>query len=155
MALKMVKGSSTTVISLAAALNNAAYTYQGLANCTHTLLDNSTDLYPFATAVLDIPDTFSAAPTADTVFNLWAIPQDVDSTLDVVPPADSTALKQRIFMGAFPIVAYDVRQTVWIPIDLHMIEKAYFNIENKCGVNASYSSGAITVKITPWTYDDV
>ena len=62
--LKMVFGSSTTVISLAAALASGANTYTGLTGLTNTQLDNSTLLYPYARAVLGVPDTFAAAPTA-------------------------------------------------------------------------------------------
>ena len=41
---KMVFGSETTVISLAAALASGANTYGGLTGCTMTQLDNSTAL---------------------------------------------------------------------------------------------------------------
>jgi hypothetical protein len=148
---KMVFGSSTTVISHAATLANNGYTYSGLTGCTMNTLDNSSTLYPHAIAVLDIPDTFSAAPTANSVVNLWMIPQDVDGTSDVTPPPDSTAIKQAILVGQFPMVAYDVQQRVQIIIDLEGIKAATFSIENKTGVSMSYTSNPITVKVTPFT----
>ena len=69
--LKMVFGSATTVISHAATLASAANTYSGLTGCTMTQLDNSTTLYPYARAVLGIPDTFAAAPTAGGTIDLY------------------------------------------------------------------------------------
>lgn len=150
--VKMVFGSPTTVISLAATLANNAYTYSGLANCTMNTLDNSSTLYPYAVAVLDTPDTFSAAPTADSLINLWMTPQDIDSTSDQIPPPDSTAIKQAILVGAFVLKAYDVQQRVQIVISLEGIKSANFIIENKSGVTLSYTSNPITVKVTPFTY---
>lgn len=146
--------TTTTVISLAATLANNAWTYSGLASCTMNTLDNSTDLMPHGFAVLDIPDTFAGVPTDGAVFDLFATLQDIDSTLDQVPAPDATAIKQGMYVCSFKIVAYDVRQTIPAIIDLHGIRKANFSLLNRCGQTASYTSGAITVKITPFTYQD-
>ena len=151
---KQVKGSTTTVISHAATLTNGSYTYSGLTGCTMTALDN-TNGYPYAIAVLDVPDTFSAAPTADAPVNLWMSMLDVDGTSDVTPPPDSTSIKQAILVGSFLMKAYDVAQRVAIIISLEGVigsACANFIIENKSGVSLSYSSNPITVKITPFTY---
>ena len=76
--MKMQFGSATTVISQAATLANGSNTYNGLTGCTMTQLDNSTDLYPFARAVLGVPDTFAAAPTAGSTIDLYMIVDDID-----------------------------------------------------------------------------
>lgn len=151
--VKQVLGSATTVISHAATLANAAWTYSGLAGCTMTALDN-TVAYPWALAVLDVPDTFSAAPTADSVVNLYMTRQNVDGTSDVIPAPDGTAIKQAELVGSFVLKAYDVQQRVAIVISLEGCVGsgcANFIIENKSGVSLSYSSNPITVKVTPLT----
>ena len=51
---KQFYGSATTVLSLAATLASGANTFNGLANNTLTDLDNSTNLYTDAVAVLEI-----------------------------------------------------------------------------------------------------
>ena len=150
--LKQVFGSATTVISHAAALGNAAYTYSGLTGLTMTQLDNSTTLYPFARATISVPDTFAAAPTAGGAIYLRMCKQDVDGTSDDIPPPDSTATKNAPVVGIFPIQAYDVAQTVTVNIDLKGVAKADFFIENQCGQQLSYSSNPITVKVTPFTF---
>ncbi len=150
----VLAGSSTTVISHAATLTNNSYTYTGLTGITMTDLDNSTNLYPHLRAVLDVPDTFSAAPTAGGYVGLYMLKLNVDSTSDDIPAPDSTALKAAQWIGSFPIQAYDVAQRVTIdcPNVLRGITGAQFMIENKTGVSLSYSSGAITVKVTPYTF---
>lgn len=150
--MKMVMAASTTVISHAAALNSAAWTYSGLTGLTMTELDNSTNLYPYAKAVLSVPDTFAAAPSAGTSVNLYMCRNDVDGTSDTTPPPDATALKNAVFVGAFPISAYDVAQTIEINISLDGVKKADFFIQNSCGQALSYTSNPITVKVTPFSY---
>ncbi len=148
---KLIFGTPVTVISLAATLANNAYTYAGLSGLTMTQLDNTTEAYPRARAVLGIPDTFANAPTANTVFNLYGIPEAIDSSNSTTPQADATAIKQAVFMGAFPIVAYDVAQRCMIVIDISGNFKWSFVLENKCGQTASYSSNPTTVIVTPFT----
>jgi len=150
--MKQVFASATTVISHAAAIANNAYTYTGLTGLTMTQLDNSTALYPFARAVLNIPDTFAAAPTAGSAIYLRMTKQDVDGSTDDIPPPDSTAIKNAPVVGIFPIQAYDVAQVVTINIDLKGVAKADFYLENQCGQQLSYTSNPITVKVTPFTF---
>lgn len=150
--LKEVDGASTTtVISLAAALTNNAFTYAGLTGLTETQFDNSSERYPWARAVLDIPDTFSAAPTAGGGVYLYFTKEDVDGTSDEAPAPDANALKVAKQIGFFPIPAYDVATRVAIVISLRGVVKGKFQIENKTGQTLSYSSNAITVKLTPFT----
>ena len=146
--------ASTTVISHAATLTNNSYTYSGLTGLTMTTLDNSTDKYPHLRAVLDIPDTFSAAPSAGGYVGLYMLKLDVDSTSDEIPAPDSTALKAAQWVGSFPVQAYDVaaRVAIMIPNVLDGVTSAQFFIENKSGVSGSYSSNPITVKVTPYTF---
>jgi hypothetical protein len=150
----VLAASSTTVISHAATLTNNSYTYSGLTGLTMTDLDNSTDKYPHLRAVLSVPDTFSAAPSAGGYVGLYMLKLNVDSTSDEVPAPDSTALKAAQWIGSFPIQAYDVAALVAIDVPnvLRGVTGAQFFIENKSGVSGSYSSNPITVKVTPYTF---
>jgi hypothetical protein len=151
---KILLGSATTVISHAASLANNGYTYSGLSGCTMTDLDNSTTLYSHARATLHIPETFAAAPTAGGYFNLYLLPLNVDGTSDDTPAPDATALKAARWVGAFPISAYDVEQrvTIDLPGVLRGLTACQFFIENKCGQATTYSASALTVKVTPYTF---
>lgn len=150
---KMVLGTPTTVISLAAALANAANTYNGLSGCTMTLLDNSTDLYPHAKCVLNINDTFAAAPTAGGTIDLWYTEEDIDGTTDETPlPGASDILYLAKYAGSFTIDNQDVATIKPIVISLHGIQKAQWYLLNNCGQQISYTSVATTLKITPFTY---
>lgn len=151
---QILLGSSTTAISHAATLTNNSYTYTGLTGLTMNDLDNSTTLYPHLRAVLDVPDTFSAAPTAGGYVSLYLLPLNVDGTSDDIPAPDATALKAAKLIGAFSISAYDVAQrvTIDLPGVLRGLTAAQFFIENKTGVSLSYASSPITVKVTPYTF---
>ena len=151
--LKMVFGSTTTVLSLAAALASAANTYDGLANNTLTQLDNSTNLYPYAKAVLGIPDTFAAAPTAGGTIDLYMTEDDIDGTSDETPVPGSADIAYRAkYVGSFVLDNQDVATIKPIVISLEGVQKANFHIVNNCGQQISYSSNPTTVKITPFTY---
>lgn len=155
MALKMVFGSATTVISHAATLANAANTYNGLTGCTLTQLDNSTNLYPYALAVLELPDTFAAAPTAGGTIDLYMTLDDIDSTQDEAPePGSSDIIYLAKPVGSWVMDNQDVATYKSITISLDGVKKARFNILNSCGQTLSYSSNPILVKITPFTYED-
>lgn len=149
MTTKMVFGSATTVISLTAALSNG-----NVAGGT-TLLDNSTDLYPFARAVLDVPDTFAGAPTNLSTVDLYMVRQDVDGTSDDTSAPTSADVEAAEYVGSFLIYDTDEQQRRTINIDLHGVTKAYFYIFNNTGQALSYTSNPITVKITPFSYQDV
>jgi hypothetical protein len=151
---QILLGSATTVISHAASLANNGWTYSGLSGCTMTDLDNSTLLYPHARATLHVPETFAAAPTAGGVMNLFMLPLNVDSTSDDLPAPDSVALKAARWVGSFPIAAYDVEQRITIDLlgVLRGLTAAQFFVENKCGQATTYSASALTVKVTPYTF---
>jgi hypothetical protein len=146
-AQKMLFGSATTVIDLTADLTN-----NSVAGGT-TLLDNSTNLYPYARAVFNNPGTFAAAPTDKSVVNLYAVLQDVDSTSDDTAAPTSSDVESARFVGAFPIYDTDEEQRVTIDISLLGIQKAHFYIENKTGQTISGSGSNILVKITPYTLE--
>ena len=151
--LKMVFGSATTVISHAATLASAANTYSGLTGCTMTQLDNSTTLYPYARAVLGIPDTFAAAPTAGGTVDLYMTLDDIDGTSDETPlPAASDVTYLARYVGSFVLDNQDVAQIKPIVISLEGVQKAQFYILNSSGQQISYSSNPTTVKITPFSY---
>lgn len=151
--MKMQFGSATTVISLAATLANGANTYTGLASLTMNQLDNSTDLYPFARAVLGLPDTFAAAPTAGSTIDLYMILDDIDGTSDETPePGASDIQNLGKLVGQFVLDNQDVATIKPCMISLHGVQKARFCILNSSGQTLSYTSNPITVKITPFTY---
>ena len=151
--LKMVFGSPTTVISHAATLANAANTYSGLSGCTMTQLDNSTNLYPRALAVLNINDTFAAAPTAGGTVDLYMTLDDVDGTTDETPlPGATDILYLARLVGRFVVDNQDVATVKAITISLDGVQKAQFYILNNTGQTISYTSVATTVKITPFSY---
>lgn len=149
---KMVFGASTTVISLAAALANAANTYSGLAGLTMTQLDNSILLYPYARAVLNITDTFAAAPTAGGTIDLYMTQDDVDGTTDETPnPGISDIITLAKYVGSFVIDNQDVATVKSIDISLRGVEKAQFYLLNSCGQQISFTSVATTLKVRPYT----
>ena len=148
----VLAGSSTTVISRASTLTNTSYTWS--TGTTMTDLDNSTNLYPHLRAVLSVPDAFSAAPSAGGYVGLYMLKLNVDGTSDELPAPDGTALKGAQWIGSFPIQVYDTAALVAIdcPNVLRGITAAQFFIENRTGVTLDYSSNAITVKVTPYTF---
>ena len=151
--LKMVFGSATTVISHAAALNSGANTYSGLSGCTMTQLDNSTALYPYARAVLSIPDTFAAAPTAGGTVDLYMTLDDIDGTSDETPlPGAADIAYLGKYVGSFVVDNQDVALVKPIVISLEGVQKAQFYILNSSGQQISYASNPTTVKITPFSY---
>lgn len=150
---KMVFGSATTVCSLAATLANGANTYAGLASYTQTELDNSTDLYPWAIAVFNNPDTFSAAPTVGSTIDLFMVNNDIDGTSDETPvPAGLDIDNLAKLVGQFVLDNQDVANRKWCIISLAGVKKAFFDFKNVSGQTLSYTSNAITVKVTPFTY---
>lgn len=152
--LKMVfAAAATEVISHAATLANADNTYVGLANCTMTQLDNSVLLYPYAKAVLNINDTFAAAPTAGATIDLYMIEDDIDGTTDEAPLPGATDIDYLAkYVGSWVLDNQDVATIKPIVISLEGVLKARFFIKNNSGQQISYSSVATKVKITPFTY---
>ena len=148
---KFVYGSTTTCISHAAALASGANTYTGLTGITMTALSNSLQ-YPDARFVLDIPDTFAAAPTAGSTIDIYMTVDNVDSTSDETPvPAATDIIYLAKYVGSFVMDNQDVatRKTVIIPGCLHGVIDANFYIANNCGQALSYSTNPITLKVTP------
>ena len=151
--LKMVFGSATTVISVAAAISSGVNTYSGASGTTMTQLDNSTALYPYARAVLGIPDAFAAAPTAGGTFDLYMILDDIDGASGETPePGISDILYLAKYVGSFVIDNQDVATIKAIVISLEGVQKARFCILNNCGQQTTYTSNPLTVKITPFSY---
>jgi hypothetical protein len=149
--LKMVFGSATTVISHAATLASAANTYS--TGTTMTQLDNSTTLYPYARAVLSIPDTFAAAPTAGGTIDLYMTLDDIDGTSDETPlPAATDITYLAKYVGSWVVDNQDVALIKPIVISLEGVQKAQFYILNSSGQQISYSANPTTVKITPFSY---
>lgn len=159
MALKWKMASSTTtVISLAASLASGANTYSGHAGFTPQALDNSTDKYPHCKFVLNVPETFAAAPTAPAYFDLWMTENDIDGTSDETPvPGATDVIYLARFVGRIPIDNQDVANLK--PLVVHGIlagvSSALFYLRNQTGQATTYSATALTVKATPFTYEDV
>lgn len=146
--LKQVYGSATTVISIGATLANGANTETSHA----TQLDNSTLNYPYARAVLNINDTFLAAPTAGGTVDLYMVQDDIDGTTDETPVPGATDIDYlATYVGSFVVDNQDVAHVKPIVIDLRGVQKARFFIKNNTGQQISYTSVATTVKITPFT----
>lgn len=137
--------TTTTVIDLTADLTN-----NSVAGGT-TLLDNSTELMPYARATFNNPGTFGAAPTNNSTVNLYAVLQDTNGTSDDTAAPTGSDVESARFMGAFTIYDTDEEQRCSIDIDLMGIQKAYFYIENKTGQTITGSASHIYVKITPYT----
>jgi hypothetical protein len=151
-AKQIYSGTTTTVISHAAVLANAANTYNGLSGCTMTQLDNSTGLYTHARAVLGIPDTFAAAPTAGATIDLYYTLDDIDGTSDETPvPAATDIVNLGKWAGSWIVDNQDVANIKPIVISLLGVTKAQFYILNSCGQQISYASSPTTVKITPFS----
>jgi hypothetical protein len=150
--------SSTTCISLAASLANDANTHSGHTGITQTALDNSTDKYPHARFVLRVPETFAAAPTAGGYFDIWMTQNDIDSTDDEEPlPAATDIENLATYIGAIRIDNQDVNQRKPLMVlgILSGVNSALFYVRNKTGQATTYSATALTLKVTPFTFEDV
>jgi hypothetical protein len=151
--LKMVFGSPTTVISHAAALAAGANTFTGMTGCTMVLLDNSTQLYPYAKAVLTIPTTFGAALTAGGTFDLYMTEDDIDGTTDETPvPAATDIIYLAKYKGSWVVDNRTDPIVDAIVISLEGIQKARFYLLNSSGQATVYSATPLTVKVTPFSY---
>jgi len=159
MAVKFkMAASATTSISLAVALANDANTYSGHASITQTAVDNSTDKYPHAKFVLNVPETFAAAPTAGGYFDIWMSEDNIDGTSDETPLPGATDIQYLArYVGQIPIDNQDVANLK--PLVVHNIlasvTSAFFYLRNKTGQATTYSATALTLKVTPFTYEDV
>lgn len=155
---KPAAGGATTVISLAAALASDANTHSGHSGITQTALDNSTDKYPHAKIVLNVPETFAAAPTAGGYFDIWMTENDIDGTSDETPVPGATDIESLArYVGVIRIDNQDVAQLK--PLVVHgllaSVSSALFYVRNKTGQATTYSATALTLKVTPFTYEDV
>ena len=151
--LKMVFGSSTTVISLAAALASGANTYTGLTGLTGAGAAPrvSTPAAPgFPAAPAGARSRRGARAAA---FNLYMVMDDIDGTSDETPePGASDITYLAKYVGSFVVDNQDVATIKPIVISLEGAQKARFFLANNCGQQASYSSNPLTVKITPFSY---
>lgn len=159
MAVKWKMASSaTTVISLAASLANGGNTHSGHTGITQTALDNSTDKYPHCKFVLNVPETFAAAPSSGAYFDVWMTEENIDGTSDETPVPGATdieALARRV--GAIYVDNQDVANLK--PLVVHNIlagvSSALFYVRNQTGQATTYSASALTLKAQPFTYEDV
>jgi len=149
--VKFVYDSTTTVISLAASLSNAANTYTGMSGITMTALSNNLQ-YPDARFVLGIPDTFAAAPTAGSTIDVYMTVDNIDGTSDETPvPAASDITNLARYVCSFVMDNQDAatRKAKIVPNCLHGVIDANFFLYNGCGQALSYTSNPITLKVTP------
>ena len=150
-----VLGSATTAISLAASLANAANTHSGHTGITQTAVDNSTDKYPHALFVLAVPETFAAAPSSGAYFDIWMTANNVDGTSDETPVPGATDIADlATYIGSIRIDNQDVAQIK--PLIVHgclaAVSEALFYVRNMTGQATTYSSTALTLKVTPFDY---
>lgn len=145
-----VFGTPVTAVTTTATVSDG-YVVGGQAE-----LDNSSELYLLATAVINITDTFGAAPTG--TIDLYMVRGDVDGTTDgtalgyaaLTNSSAQTDSEYAEFVNNFnPNV--DEAYVDTINISLAGVKKAKFYIQNSTNTTLVYSSNAITVKITPFT----
>jgi len=137
-------GTLFTVITTTGTVANGIFTVAG-TNATLTEFDNSSDLWPDAVATLSIPDTFVAAPDAGSTIDLYLFKQDVDGTLDEIPPT-TTSAEGAHYVGSFKITANDVNNPQQFTFSMYGIRKCKFAFQNNSGQTMSFSAGA-TVKV--------
>lgn len=150
--------STTTAISLAVALANDANTHSGHASITQTAVDNSTDKYPHCKFVLNIPETFAAAPTAGGYFDVWMTENNIDSTSDETPVPGATDIENLArYVGVIRIDNQDVANLKPLVVMnlLAGVSEALFYLRNKSGQATTYSATPLTLKVTPFTFEDV
>lgn len=155
MATAWVLGSTTTAISLAASLANGGNTHSGHTGITQTAVDNSTDKYPHAKFVLNVPETFAAAPSTGGYFDIWMTENDIDSTSDETPVPGATDITDLArYVGTIRIDNQDVANLK--PLVVHgilaAVSSALFYVRNQTGQATTYSSTALTLKVTPFSY---
>jgi len=141
--------SATTVIS------NAATIADGDVVGNDTTLDNSTGLYPLATATLYCPDSWlTTAPTDGTTVDLYMVRQEVDSTNHDTDETTSTDPKNAEYVGSFLVTGAGTsgafRKT--IVVSLTGVQSANYYIQNNTAQTINYSATSITVKIHPFTW---
>ena len=143
--------SATTVINRAETITST-YVVGG-----DTELDNSTNLYPLATATIEVTDTFGAAPTGS--IDLFMVRGDTDGTSDdtslgyaakQVSDAETSTYNAE-YVGSF-VPTTDAAYRKTITISLSGVKKAKFYIKNSTGTTLVYSSNPITVKVLPFSY---
>ena len=133
-------GTQDTITGSGATVADAAF---GAAATTWTNDDDA----PRASVVL--AGTYSVAPTANTVVNLYLRPLDIQSTNDQdVPDANYT----HVYAGSFPINDVTTNQYITIDITLpntYTSQQYEFYIENQTGqtIQAGWD-----LYITPKTY---
>ena len=150
--------SSTTCISLAASLASGGNTHSGHSGITQTALDNSTDKYPHARFVLEVPETFAAAPSAGAYFDIWMTENDIDGTSDETPVPGATDIESlATWIGSILIDNQDVaqRKPLRVPGCLEGVNSALFYVRNQTGQATTYSSTPLTLKVQPYTLEDV
>lgn len=154
---KLSAGGAQPVISLAASLANGANTHSGHTGITQTALNNSTDKYPHAKIVLKVPDTFAAAPSAGGYFDVWMTENDIDGTSDETPVPGATDIADLArHVGVIRIDNQDVANLK--PLVVHNIlagvSSAFFYVRNQTGQATTYTSNALELTVTPFTYED-
>lgn len=147
--LKMVFGSPTTVISVPASLTNGS-----IAGGTAEL-DNSITLAPFAVATLSVPDAFGGVPNDMSSVDLYMVRKNVDGTDDDTALPSGTDPDSAEYVGSFLIYNENIAQRKTITINLAGVKYADFYIKNSTGQTLTLTTTPVTVKITPFSYQDV
>ena len=150
--------TATTVISMAVDIADGVNTYTGQTSVTTTEINNSTDLYPLATATLYLPDGWlTTAPDDGSTIDLYMTRNDVDGTSDTAPVPASVDMQGAEYVGSFP-VSDQTAGTAYrrsITISLAGVKKAFFYIDNGTGQTLDYVATAMTLKVHPFTFAPV
>lgn len=99
--LELVAASATTSL-MSTELNSLANAGTALGS---TVLDNSTGLYLFLNAQLNV--TFGSAPTAGNTVDLYLVP-----SLDGTNYSDTATTPNQLYAGSFPLRAVTTAQKV-------------------------------------------
>jgi len=140
MAAKMVfSGTTVSVVAVAGLANSAG----GGGQAT---LDNSTNLHPFARAVLKCPNSFAGSPTSGSTFDFYM----ADSTSN--NPATGTLILAAQYVGSFLMYPVQQAQTrVLEVVNIQGVRSAKFYAYNNSGQLASAS---VIVELETYTFQD-
>jgi hypothetical protein len=150
---KTYSSTITTAVNV-----TAANILSGQVGGNTAAVNNSTEKYPYARAVLSIAGTASA-PTAGSLVGLYAVRltdagaanSTAGSGVTSTPatPAESgfVTTSGAEYVGAFALGAVTSAQTVEIDIDFPALQAKFF-LSNTSGVTVNQP---VTLGVTPWT----
>jgi hypothetical protein len=152
-AVMQFASSETRTLSMAVDLVNGANSWD-TTNFTEVLVDNSSDLYPLATATLHLPDGWLTAPTDNSTIDLYMVRHDTEGANDDGPVPIAVDLLGAEYVGSFPVwvASAGAAYRKSITISMAGVKKAQYYIKNSTGQTIDYDATPITLDILPFTY---